>query len=264
ISLIASSIMSKKLAAGSDAILLDVKTGSGAFMKTLDDSVALAQAMVSIGEQMGRRTVALITDMDLPLGHAIGNALEVVEAVDTLRGHGPADFTEVCLQLASNMLLLAGKGELPACRAMAEDAVASGRAFAKFKAMAAAQGGDTSVLDDTAKFPRAPIVHEVKAPQSGYISHMDATRCGIASVALGAGRASKEDAIDHSAGILLHRKTGDRVERGEVLAELFTAREASVQEAEQMLLGAITFAQERPAPHKLVYARVTAAAVERF
>ncbi|MBC8547101.1 pyrimidine-nucleoside phosphorylase [Clostridiaceae bacterium NSJ-31] len=264
ISLIASSIMSKKLAAGSDAILLDVKTGSGAFMKTLDDSVALAQAMVSIGEQMGRRTVALITDMDLPLGHAIGNALEVVEAVDTLRGHGPADFTEVCLQLASNMLLLAGKGELPACRAMAEDAVASGRAFAKFKAMAAAQGGDTSVLDDTAKFPRAPIVHEVKAPQSGYISHMDATRCGIASVALGAGRASKEDAIDHSAGILLHRKTGDRVERGEVLAELFTAREASVQEAEQMLLGAITFAQERPAPHNLVYARVTAAAVERF
>lgn len=264
ISLIASSIMSKKLAAGSDAILLDVKTGSGAFMKTLDDSVALAQAMVSIGEQMGRRTVALITDMDLPLGHAIGNALEVVEAVDTLRGHGPADFTEVCLQLASNMLLLAGKGELPACRAMAEDAVASGRAFAKFKAMAAAQGGDTSVLDDTAKFPRAPIVHEVKAPQSGYISHMDATRCGIASVALGAGRASKEDAIDHSAGILLHRKTGDRVERGEVIAELFTAREASVQEAGQMLLGAITFAQERPAPHNLVYARVTAAAVERF
>ena len=262
--LIASSIMSKKLAAGSDAIVLDVKTGSGAFMKSLDDSIGLAQAMVSIGEHNGRRTIALITDMDLPLGHAIGNSLEVIEAVDTLRGRGPADLTEVCLQLASNMLVLAGKGELAACRAMAEEALRSGAAFGKLRAMVAAQGGDVSVLDDTDKFAKAPVVHEVLSPADGYISHMQTELCGIASVALGAGRASKEDAIDLSAGILLLKKTGDAVKKGEPIARLLTSRQELVPEGERLLLEAVTFSDARPAPEKLVLARVTKDAVEKF
>lgn len=264
ISLIASSIMSKKLAAGSDAILLDVKTGSGAFMKTLDDSIALAQAMVSIGEHMGRRTVALITNMDIPLGYAIGNAMEVTEAVHTLKGQGPADFTEVCLQLAANMLFLAEKGTLESCRQMAEEAISSGRAFEKLKAMAIAQGGDPAVLDDPERFPKAPVVHPVKAPKDGYITFMDTEQCGIASVALGAGRASKGDAIDYSAGILLQKKVGDEVRAGDTLALLHTSREKSLAEAEEILLKAVTISDERPAPEKLVYARVTGDTVERF
>lgn len=264
ISLIASSIMSKKLAAGSDAILLDVKTGSGAFMKTLDDSIALAQAMVSIGEHMGRRTVALITNMDIPLGCAIGNAMEVTEAVHTLKGQGPADFTEVCLQLAANMLFLAEKGTLESCRQMAEEAISSGRAFEKLKAMAIAQGGDPAVLDDPERFPKAPVVRPVKAPKDGYITFMDTEQCGIASVALGAGRASKGDAIDYSAGILLQKKVGDEVRAGDTLALLHTSREKSLAEAEEILLKAVAISDERPAPEKLVYARVTVDTVERF
>lgn len=264
ISLIASSIMSKKLAAGSDAILLDVKTGSGAFMKTLDASIELAQAMVSIGEHMGRKTVALITDMDIPLGHAIGNSLEVIEAVHTLQGHGPADFTEVCLQLASNMLYLAGKGELSQCRKLAEDAIASGHALEKLKAMAAAQGGDVSVLEDTEKFAKAPLTHKVLSPADGYISHMDTEHCGIASVVLGAGRASKGDPIDYSAGILLLKKVGEQVKKGDVLAELFTSQVNSIAEAERMLLQAITISDTKPPEEKLVYARVTMDSVEKF
>lgn len=264
LSLIASSIMSKKLAAGSDAILLDVKTGSGAFMKTLDDSIALAQAMVSIGDHMGRKTVALITDMDIPLGHAIGNSLEVIEAVETLQGRGPADLTEVCLQLASNMLYLANKGDVDQCRRLAEEAVTSGRALEKLKAMTIAQGGDASVLEDTGKFAKAPVRHEVLAPADGYITHMDTEHCGIASVVLGAGRASKADPIDYSAGILLRQKVGEQVRKGEVLAELLTSRKESLAEAERMLLGAVTIADSKPATGKLVYARVTADTVERY
>ncbi|MEG0395276.1 MAG: pyrimidine-nucleoside phosphorylase [Oscillospiraceae bacterium] len=264
LSLIASSIMSKKLAAGSDAILLDVKTGSGAFMKTLDDSIALAQAMVNIGEHMGRKTVALITDMDIPLGFAIGNALEVTEAVNTLKGNGPADFTEVCLQLASNMLFLADKGDVASCRKLAEEAIKNGSAFAKLRAMAVAQGGDPSVLDDTSLFPKAAVCHEVKAPQGGYITHMNTEQCGIASVVLGAGRASKEDSIDYSAGIVLCKKVGEEVGEGDVLARLYTSKESMALDAEKVLLAAVTIAQEKPNPEKLIYARVTKTDVEKF
>ncbi|MEG1686399.1 MAG: pyrimidine-nucleoside phosphorylase [Angelakisella sp.] len=264
LSLIASSIMSKKLAAGSDAILLDVKTGSGAFMKTLDDSIALAQAMVSIGEQNGRHTIALITDMDIPLGYAIGNSLEVTEAVHTLQGRGPADFTEVCLQLAANMLYLANKGTLEQCRALAQDAISSGRAFDKLKAMAAAQGGDTAVLDDPSRFPQAPLVHEVRATRSGWITQMQTESCGIASVVLGAGRESKEDIIDPSAGIVLVKKIGERVESGEVLARLYTAKASAIAQAQQLLLDAITIADSQPKPEKLIYARVTLDSVDKF
>ncbi|MEG0272272.1 MAG: pyrimidine-nucleoside phosphorylase [Hydrogenoanaerobacterium sp.] len=264
LSLIASSIMSKKLAAGSNAILLDVKTGSGAFMKTLDDSIALAQAMVNIGEHMGRKTVALITDMDIPLGSAIGNSLEVTEAVDTLHGNGPADFTEVCLQLASNMLFLADKGDVASCRKLAEEAIANGTAFAKLRAMTVAQGGDPSVLDDTSLFARADVCYEVKAPRGGYITHMNTEQCGIASVALGAGRASKEASIDYSAGIILCKKVGDKLTEGDVVAKLYTSKEAMAREAEKVLLAAVTISDENPNIEKLIYARVTKDSVERY
>ena len=256
--------MSKKLAAGSNAIVLDVKTGSGAFMKTLDDSIGLAQAMVSIGERNGRRTIALITDMDLPLGHAIGNSLEVAESVATLKGHGPADLTEVCLQLAANMLYLADKGTLDECRRLAEDALSSGAALEKLRAMVIAQGGDVSVIDDTSKFPQAPVTYEVKSPSDGYITHMETEKCGIASVALGAGRESKEDDIDMSAGVVLVKKTGDKVTRGETIARLYTAKQSALPEAERLLLDAITFSDKQPAPEKLILARVSKDSVERF
>lgn len=264
LSLIASSIMSKKLAAGSDAIVLDVKTGSGAFMKTLDDSIQLAQAMVQIGEHNGRHTVALITDMDIPLGHAIGNSLEVIEAVQTLKGNGPADLTQVCMQLASNMLFVAKKGTLEECRTMAEEAISSGRAFEKLKAMAKAMGGDVSVLDDPEQFQKAPIVQEVKATKDGYITHIQTEQCGIASSVLGAGRERKEDSIDPSAGIILVKKYGEAVSAGDSIARLYTSQKQSVQQAQEMLLDAIEIGSEKPEPEKLVYARVTADSIERY
>ena len=188
IPLIASSIMSKKLASGSDAILLDVTTGTGAFMKTVDQSIELAKLMVSIGTHHGRRVAAMITDMDTPLGHNIGNSLEVMESMDVLKGHGPADLTEVCLQLAANMLVLADKGTPAECRAMAEAVIADGSAFAKCKEMFAAQGGDTRVLDDYSLFEQPAASFELLAEQDGYIVANDAEKIGSASVLLGAGR----------------------------------------------------------------------------
>ena len=242
--LIASSIMSKKLAAGSDCILLDVKTGNGAFMKTLDDSIELAKAMVSIGQHNGRKVAALITDMDTPLGHNIGNSLEVIESVEVLKGHGPADLTEVCYQLAANMLYLAGKGSLEECRRMAEEAVASGAAYEKLKQMFAAQGGDVSVLDDPDKFQKAKFSRPLIAAESGYLVRMNTEMVGNASVCLGAGRITKEDAIDFAAGIVLHKKTGDKVEQGECLATLYADHEEKFAAAEEMFRAALTFGPE--------------------
>lgn len=262
--LIASSIMSKKLAAGSDAILLDVKTGSGAFMKTLDDSIALAQAMVSIGERNGRKTMALVTDMDTPLGFAVGNALEIVEVADVLLQKGPADLAEVCLQLASNMLLLAGKGNLDTCRALAENALSTGKAFDKLCAMVTAQGGDSSILKETSQFKKAPVASRLEAGSSGYIAHMDTQAVGAASAVLGAGRLRKEDGIDHSAGIMLARKTGDRVSAGDLLATLHTANENRLCEAKKILSDAIVIETCPPEAKKPILARVTADTVEKF
>lgn len=262
--LIASSIMSKKLAAGSDCILLDVKTGNGAFMKTLDDSIELAKAMVSIGQHNGRKVAALITDMDTPLGHNIGNSLEVIESVEVLKGHGPADLTEVCYQLAANMLYLAGKGTLEECRRMAEEAVASGAAYEKLKQMFAAQGGDVSVLDDPDKFQKAKFSRPLLASESGYLVRMNTEMVGNASVGLGAGRITKEDVIDFAAGIVLHKKTGDKVEKGECLATLYADHEEKFDAAEEMFRATLTFG---PAPEPvpaLVMARVTEEGVERF
>lgn len=264
IPLIASSIMSKKLAAGSDGIVLDVKTGSGAFMKTLEDSVTLAEKMVAVGTGAGRACTALITDMDVPLGMAIGNSLEVIEAVQTLRGRGPADLREVSLRLAAEMLHTAGRGTAKACYRLAESALEDGSAFETFKKMVDAQGGDSSYLDDTSRFDKAACVRPVRAAESGYVAHMDTEGCGIASMLLKAGRSKKEDAIDYSAGILLHKKYGDRVERGDTLAELFASEESLFAAAEEKLLSSYQISEEPPEQKKLIYVRVTKDGAEPF
>jgi len=262
--LIVSSIMSKKIAAGSDAILLDVKTGSGAYAKTVDKAIDLAKAMVTIGEHVGRKTVALITDMDKPLGYAVGNSLEVTEAIDTLKGHGPSDLTEVCLNLAANMLYLAQKGSIEECMELAKGALKSGRALAKFREMVTAQGGDVSVIDNTNLFKKSPIVHEIIADQDGWITSMNTEQCGIASVVLGAGRESKDDVIDHSAGIVLKAKTGDQVRKGQVIAELHTSKADAVTTAEYIIKQAISIGSARPAVTPLIHARVTVNSIEKF
>ena len=263
IPLIASSIMSKKLAAGSDAILLDVTTGNGAFMKTVEESIRLAQMMVAIGTHNGRRVAALITDMDTPLGHNIGNSLEVAESMEVLKGRGPADLTEVCLQLAANMLVLAGKGTPEECRAMAQAVIDDGSAFAKCKQMFAAQGGDVRVLEDYSLFPQPAASFELLAEQDGYIWSSDTEKIGNASVLLGAGRITKEDALDLSAGIVLHKKTGDAVKKGESLCTFYGAPEKFAA-AEAMYRSGLVYSDRKPEPVPLVYARVTSDVVERF
>lgn len=264
IPLIASSIMSKKIAAGSDCILLDVKTGSGAFMKTLDDSIRLAEAMVAIGEGAGRRTVALITDMDIPLGYGIGNSLEVTESMDVLKGKGPEDLTEVSLQLASDMLYLVGKGTPEECRALAEHSVEDGSAFEAFCTMVEAQGGDASVLRDPKKFPQAPYRTEIPAEADGYVVDMNAEEIGMVSVVLGAGRETKESAVDFSAGLVLHKKYGDRVKKGESLATLYTSKEETLAGAERRYRDAVVIGGQPPEARKLVYARVEKGKVIRY
>ena len=264
IPLIASSIMSKKLAAGSDAILLDVTMGDGAFMKTLDDAIELARQMVAIGTAHGRKVAALITDMDKPLGRSIGNALEVAESMAVLQGKGPADLTEVCLQLAANMLMLAGKGDEAACRAMAQRVLADGSAFAKCRQMFAAQGGDVACLDDPGRFRKAKYSHDVTAAQAGYIVKNDVEKIGNASVLLGAGRIQKEDAIDFAAGIIMHKKLGDAVRPGDAICTLYADDPALFPAAEEMYRGGLVIGAEQPALPPLVYARVTPDGVERF
>lgn len=261
--LIASSIMSKKIAAGSDCILLDVKTGNGAFMKSLDSSIELAQEMVSIGEQAGRKTVALITEMGIPLGHNIGNSLEVIEAVETLQGHGPADLLEVCTELAANMLYLADKGDVDTCRKMVQQVISDGSALQKLKDMAAAQGGDISVLEDTNRFEKAAFTQEVKAPKSGYITSMQTEEIGIASVVLGAGRENKEDTIDFSAGIRLLKKYGEPVSAGETIAYLYSNKKESFPDAENKIINAIEIGDVSPSPLPLIHARISGSGVER-
>lgn len=254
--LIASSVMSKKLAAGADCILLDVKSGSGAFMKTVDDSISLAQVMVGIGWGAGRKCAALVTDMDVPLGFAIGNSLEVIEAVNTLKGMGPDDLTEVCVELAANMLVLAGKGSIGQCGKQARQAITTGTAFEKFCEMVEAQGGDISVIRDASKFEPAPVVCEVKAPSGGYISAMDAEAIGIASVMSGAGREAKDSPIDHSAGIILKKKTGDFVNEGDTLAVFHTSDAALVKGAQERFLSAVVISDSKPEKKPLIYAKV--------
>ena len=265
IPLIASSIMSKKLAAGSDAILLDVTMGSGAFMQDLDSAIELARLMVSIGTAHGRRTAAHITDMDKPLGRNVGNALEVAESMAVLQGCGPADLTEVCLQLAANMLALAGRGDLRSCRARAERALHDGTAFEKCCQMFAAQGGDTRVLRDPGLFAKARYSYDLTVRgEAGYITANDVEKIGSASVLLGAGRLKKGDAIDPAAGITLHKKLGDAVRPGDVLCTFYANDPALFAAAEQMYRSGLVVGAQKPADPPLVYARVTAAGVERL
>ena len=256
IPLIAASVMSKKLAAGSDRILLDVKTGSGAFMKTEAEALELAHTMARIGEHAGRRTAALITDMDVPLGRAVGNAIEVAEACETLRGRGPEDLTELCTELAACMLFLAERGSLAECRTLARGQIANGQAFAKLKEFVAAQGGRTAVLDDPSQFPRAGAETVVRAEKSGFLSALNAELIGEASVLLGAGREKKEDSVDPAAGIFLLKKTGDRAEQGEPLARLFASCPEKCRAGEELFRSALRFSSEQPAPGKLIRARV--------
>lgn len=248
IPLIASSIMSKKIAAGADAIVLDVKTGDGAFMKTQKDAEELAHAMVRIGNHVGRKTIAIISDMSQPLGFAIGNALEVKEAIETLQGKGPKDLTELVLTLGSQMVILAGKAKTSEeAKEMLLDAIHSGKALAKFKEFLANQGGDASIVDDLTKLPQAKYKIELPAKQSGYISRMVADEIGVASMILGAGRATKEDVIDLAVGLVLHKKVGDKVEEGESILTIYSNRE-NVEDVKQKLYDNIFIADTATAP----------------
>ncbi len=255
--LIASSIMGKKLAADDDCIVLDVKTGSGSFMKTLDESRALARLMVDIGKNAGKKMLALITDMDKPLGCAIGNTLEVIEAIEVLHGKGADDLRTLCLALASNMLYLTGEhGSLSDCEREVKDCITSGRALATLINMVKAQGGDASVIEHPEQFPRAHYERAVLAPRGGYITAVDCEGYGTASLLLGAGRNTMADAIDFSAGMMLMRKTGDRVEKGEPIAMLYASDEARFSSAEARLLASTVIRDEAPKPRPLIFERV--------
>ena len=253
IPLIASSIMSKKLAAGSDVILLDVKTGSGAFMRTKEGSIELAKKMVSIGNKAGRKTAAIITNMDIPLGNAIGNSLEVIEAVNSLKGNGPTDLMEVCIQLAAMMIYMAQKAtDMEQAVRMANDAIESKAALTKLKEMVIAQHGDVSLIEDTDKFTKAKFSHKVLADKDGYVSAMDAHKCGIASMLLGAGRQTKDDSINPAAGIIIERKNGDKIVKGDVLATLYADDESLFEKAEQIMHEAYHFSDTAPQKEKLI------------
>ncbi|EGQ3154447.1 pyrimidine-nucleoside phosphorylase [Staphylococcus pseudintermedius] len=248
IPLIASSIMSKKIAAGADAIVLDVKTGNGAFMKTVEDAEQLAHAMVKIGNQVGRQTMAIISDMSQPLGRAIGNALELQEAIDTLKGEGPEDLTELVLTLGSQMVVLAQKAkDLDEARGMLQEVIDNGKALEKFKTFLSNQGGDASVVDEPSKLPTAQYQFELPAKRSGVVSEMIANEIGIASMMLGAGRQTKEDVIDLAVGLVLNKKVGDRVEEGESLLTIY-ANSEDVEQVKQKLYDNITISDHAEQP----------------
>lgn len=237
VSLIASSIMSKKIAAGADAIVLDVKVGDGAFMKTPEAARELATEMVEIGKHVGRNTVAIISDMDQPLGFAVGNALEVKEAIETLRGNGPKDLLELCLTLGSNMVVLAGVAkDTDEARKMLMETITSGKAIEKLKEFVTAQGGDASVIDDISNFHNAKYVIPVKATKSGVVSKIHAENIGLVAMELGAGRATKESIIDLAVGIVLEKKRGDKVNEGDIIAYIHADDEEKGKKAVDGLL----------------------------
>ena len=246
IPLIASSVMSKKLASGAQAILLDVKVGSGAFMKNIEDARELAKAMVDIGKENGRSVKAILTDMDRPLGHAIGNALEIREVIDTLKGHGPEDLTHECIIMAAHMLVLSHICDYETALSRVQEALDSGAALERLRMMIDAQGGDSRVIDDESILTIGQFTYDVIAPQDGYIIHMNTEQCGIASVMLGAGRTVKDGPIDYSAGILMHKKTGDSVTVGECIATLYASDESLLSNAAKTYLEAITFGETAP------------------
>ena len=257
IPLIASSIMSKKIAAGADAIVLDVKTGAGAFMKTLDDSRELAKAMVGIGNNVGRKTMAVISDMSQPLGFAIGNALEVQEAIDTLKGEGPEDLTELCLTLGSHMVFLAGKAaNLTEARLLLEKAISDGSALEALRVFLSSQGGDASVVDDKLKLPRAKYIFELEAKEDGYVSEIVADEVGTAAMLLGAGRATKESQIDLAVGLVLRKKIGDKVEKGDSLLSIHS-NFPDVKVVKEILYKNIKLTKHKIAAPILVHEEIT-------
>ena len=246
IPLIASSVMSKKLASGAQAILLDVKVGSGAFMKNIEDARELAKAMVDIGKENGRSVKAILTDMDRPLGHAIGNALEIREVIDTLKGHGPEDLTHECIIMAAHMLVLSHICDYETALSRVQEALDSGAALERLRMMIDAQDGDSRVIDDESLLAIGKFTYDVTAPQDGYITHMNTEQCGIASVMLGAGRTVKDGPIDYSAGIVMHKKTGDAVSMSERIATLYASDESLFTNAAQTYLAAITIGNTAP------------------
>lgn len=252
-SLIASSIMSKKLAAGADAIVLDVKTGSGAFMKKEEDAFALAKEMVQLGKNAGRNTAAVVSDMDQPLGFAVGNALEVKEAIETLKGNGPEDFTELCLTLGSYMLLMGGAAKTEEeGRKMLKEAVADGRALRKLAEFIRAQGGDEKMVYEPELLPRARMVEPVLAEEDGYVERLVCDEVGICSLILGGGRETKESVIDLSVGIVLEKKVGAQVKKGDVLAWLHANDSEKLRAAKERLLAAYTIGKDKKSEGKVI------------
>ncbi|OUR95074.1 pyrimidine-nucleoside phosphorylase [Flavobacteriales bacterium 34_180_T64] len=253
ISLIASSIMSKKLACGADAIVIDLKVGHGAFMKTLEDAEELAEVMINIGAKMNRKVIAVITSMSEPLGYTIGNALEVKEAIDTLKGHGPEDLTDLCLELGGHMLVL---GEVAENHEKAvlklKDLIKSGKAFDKFKEFVEAQGGDVNCIEHPELLPGAKYQRTYKSNENGYLSELNALDIGLTSVKLGAGRETKDSAIDFGAGIRLLKKMGDFVENGEALAVLYSNDESSFEKAVELMDLAYKISEEKPKEKRLI------------
>ncbi|MBU3104352.1 pyrimidine-nucleoside phosphorylase [Clostridium gasigenes] len=253
IPLIAASIMSKKIASGSDAILLDVKYGEGAFMKTAKDAEELARAMVSIGKNLGRNTSAAITLMGEPLGYAVGNALEIQEVIEVLSNRGPDDLRELCLELGAQMLKLGNiEVDVEKGRKLLEELLANGKALSKLRELVVNQGGDPAVIDNPKKFTISPLIHEVKSPKEGYVFDLDAEKVGISSLITGAGRETKADNIDHGAGILLKIKMGDYVKKGDVLATLYSSHENLFAKAEEVLLEAYDIQDKKPAKVSII------------
>lgn len=265
ISLIASSVMSKKLASGADAIVLDVKTGNGAFMKNTEDAFKLASEMVTIGSNMGRNTIALVTNMDEPLGNTVGNSLEVKEAIDTLKGEGPEDFRELCITLASYMLLLAGNiDSIEAGREKVEDVISTGKALEVFKTFVAAQGGDVKYVEDTNLLSSSKKIYSLESDQSGYINKIYAEEVGLSALLLGAGRETKDSMIDLSVGIVLNKKVGDYVEKGETLAFIHYNDEDKKDNAVEKLKTAYLINENNPVKSPLIFGIVTREGIQRL
>ena len=254
IPLIASSIMSKKIAGGAQAIVLDVKIGVGAFMKNLEEARTLSKLMESIGTLSGRKVIAVLSEMNQPLGFAVGNALEVKEAIDTLHGKGPADFAEHCLHVASHMLLIGEKAEtLEEARLLVEKTLNSGEAWQKFRSMVINQGGDVSFVDHPEKMPLAPAIETVNSPRDGYLKWIDAKEIGETTVDMGAGRKKKEDMIDHAVGVIIHNKVGDKVNKGEALFTLHANTRDSLNKAQERILNAHEISDSACPPLPLFY-----------
>ncbi|MEW6040744.1 MAG: pyrimidine-nucleoside phosphorylase [Elusimicrobiota bacterium] len=266
IPLIAASIMSKKLAAGSDGIVLDVKTGSGAFMEKFEDALSLAKTMVKIGEGAGKKMVSLITSMEQPLGFAVGNSIEVIEAIETLKGEGPRDLTSLCLELGANMLLISGLAKsVEEGKEKLQESIKSGAALEKFEEFVKAQGGDARVVDNYSLLPVAKKIVEVKSEKQGYVQKINALEVGIASQLLGAGRQKKDDVIDLSVGIYLYKKVGDKIEAGEPVAAFHTdGDDKKFQMASEKFVNAYTIGSKRVPEPKFFYARVTAKGEEVY